>query len=270
MSSVCANVARVGELRIAYERRGDGPPLIMLPGYVGDGPGTFRFQLEALSDAFTVVAWDPPGSGLSSDPPQDFRLSDYADVLAGFVQALGYSKVHTLGLSFGAGLALEFYRRFPSMSSSLILVSGYAGWAGSLPSDEVEQRLEQVRGLADETPARFVEAVLPSMFSGSVPQRVADEFGATIAAFHPAGLRSMAEAFAEADLTDSLSSITIPSLLIYGDEDVRAPRAVREAMHDAIPGSQLVVLNGVGHVSTLEAPERVNEEVRSFLDRASL
>ena len=75
----------------------------MLPGYVGDGPGTFRFQLEALSDAFTVVAWDPPGSGRSSDPPQGFRLADYADVLAGFVQALGFSKVHTLGLSFGAG-----------------------------------------------------------------------------------------------------------------------------------------------------------------------
>lgn len=91
-----ANVARVGDLRIAYERRGDGPPLIMLPGYVGDGPGTFRFQLESLSDGFTVVAWDPPGSGLSSDPPQGFRLADYADVLAGFVQALGYSRVHTL------------------------------------------------------------------------------------------------------------------------------------------------------------------------------
>lgn len=264
---MCANVARVGDLRIAYERRGDGPPLIMLPGYVGDGPGTFRFQLETLSDAFTVVAWDPPGSGLSSDPPQDFGLADYADVLAGFVQALGYSRVHTLGLSFGAGLALEFYRRFPSVSASLILLSGYAGWAGSLPPDEVERRVEQVRRLADETPPRFVEAVLPSMFSGTVPQHVADEFGVSIASFHPAGLRSMTEAFAEADLTDSLSSITIPTLLIYGDGDVRAPRAVREALHDAIPGSQLVVLSGVGHVSTLEAPERVNEEVRSFLDR---
>lgn len=149
-------------------------------------------------------------------------------------------------------------------------MSGYAGWAGSLPSDEVEQRLEQVRGLADETPTRFVEAVLPSMFSGSVPQRVADGFGASIEGFHPAGLRSMAEAFAEADLTDSLSSIAIPTLLIYGDEDVRAPKAVREAMHNGIPGSQLVVLNGVGHVSTLEAPDQVNEEVRSFLGRAPI
>ena len=64
--------------------------------------------------------------------------------------------------------------------------------------------------------------------------------------------------------------IMLPTLLIYGDEDVRAPRAVREALHDAIPGSQLVMLSGVGHVSTLEAPERVNEEVRSFLDRVPI
>ena len=51
---------------------------------------------------------------------------------------------------------------------------------------------------------------------------------------------------------------------------MRAPRAVSEALHDAIPGSQLVMLDGVGHVSTLEAPDRVNEEVRSFLDRVPI
>jgi pimeloyl-ACP methyl ester carboxylesterase len=112
--------------------------------------------------------------------------------------------------------------------------------------------------------------VLPSLFSGTVPQHVADGFGASIAGFHPAGLRSMAEAFAEADVTDSLSSISIPTLPRYGGEDVRDPGAVREAIHDAIPGSQLVVLDGVGHVGTLEAPERINEEIRSFLDRVPI
>ena len=123
--------------------------------------------------------------------------------------------------------------------------------------------------MADETPARFVEAVLPSMFSGTVPQHVADGFGASIAGFHPAGLRSMAEGSLK-PTSRTASRASIPTLLLYGGEDVRAPRAVREAIHDAIPGSRLVVLDGVGHVGTLEAPERMDEEDPVLLDRVPI
>lgn len=59
-------------LRIAYERAGVGPVLVFLHGYVGDGPTTWRRQIEGLCDEFTVVAWDAPGAGQSSDPPEGF------------------------------------------------------------------------------------------------------------------------------------------------------------------------------------------------------
>ncbi|HXV57366.1 MAG TPA: alpha/beta fold hydrolase [Gaiellaceae bacterium] len=74
----------VDGLRIAYERAGEGPPVVFLHGYVGDGLRTWRRQLEALSDEHTVVAWDAPGAGGSSNPPGTFGLGGYADVLAGF------------------------------------------------------------------------------------------------------------------------------------------------------------------------------------------
>lgn len=77
---------------------------------VGDGRGTWPQQIDALSDEFTLVAWDGPGSGRSSDPPESFRLSDYADCLAGLVNALGLARTHVAGLSFGGALALELYR----------------------------------------------------------------------------------------------------------------------------------------------------------------
>jgi pimeloyl-ACP methyl ester carboxylesterase len=64
----------VDGIRVAYERVGEGPPLVLLHGYVGDGPTTWRRQLEELSDEFTVVAWDAPGAGQSSDPPEDFGM----------------------------------------------------------------------------------------------------------------------------------------------------------------------------------------------------
>ena len=72
----------VDGLRIAYERAGAGPPLVLLHGYVGDGPTTWRRQLEGLCDQFTVVAWDAPGAGGSSDPPESFGMAGYADCLA--------------------------------------------------------------------------------------------------------------------------------------------------------------------------------------------
>src|SRR5829696_4219114 len=103
----------VDGLRIAYQRAGAGPPLILLHGYVGDGPTTWRRQLDGLCDQFTVLAWDAPGAGGSADPSEGFGLAGYADCLAGFLQRLGLEQPHVAGLSFGGILALELYRRHP-------------------------------------------------------------------------------------------------------------------------------------------------------------
>lgn len=256
----------VDGLQIAYERVGDGPPLVLLHGYVGDGRTTWRRQIEGLSDEFTVVAWDAPGAGRSSDPPESFGMADYADCLAGFVQGLGLSqRPHVVGLSFGGALALEFYRRHPEIPRTLVLASAYAGWKGSLPAPVAEQRLRQALELANLRPADLVGALLPTMFSESTPVEVVDEFRATMLEFHPAGFRAMARASAE-DLSDVLPNIDVPTLLVYGDKDVRAPLSVAKALHAAIPGSTLVVLPGAGHACNVEAPEKFNSEVRKFLN----
>jgi pimeloyl-ACP methyl ester carboxylesterase len=256
----------VGGLRIAYERAGTGPPLVLLHGYVGDGPTTWSRQIEGLSDAFTVVAWDAPGAGESSDPPETFRLPDFADCLAGFVQALGLRLPNVVGLSFGGGLALELYRRHPAIPKTFVLAGAYAGWTGSLPPDVVEQRLTQALALADLPADRLVDAVIPTLFSSSAPAELVEGFAASMSGFHPVGLRTMSRSFAEADLRDVLPHISVPTLLLYGDQDVRAPLHVAEAMHAAIPSSRLVVLPGVGHVSSVEAAGRFNAEVRAFVE----
>ena len=95
----------VDGLRIAYRRTGTGPALLLVHGGLGDSRD-WRRQLEGLGDEFTVVAWDAPGCGGSDDPPETFRLPDYADCLAGFAAALGIGRPHVCGLSFGGGLAL--------------------------------------------------------------------------------------------------------------------------------------------------------------------
>lgn len=254
----------VDGLRIAYQRAGAGPPLVLLHGYVGDGPATWRPQLEGLCDEFTVVAWDAPGAGGSADPPASFGMAGYADCLAGFIDRLGLEKPHLAGLSFGGALALELYRRHPGIPATLILASAYAGWGGSLPADVAEQRLEQALGLAELSPEELVGTLLPTMFSETTPPEAVDAFGASMLGFHPAGFRAMARASAE-DLREVLPHINVPTLLIYGDRDVRAPLTVAEDLHAAISGSTLVVLPDTGHACNLEASEAFNRAVRSFL-----
>src|SRR5215216_60262 len=118
----------VDGVQIAYERAGEGAPLVLLHGYVGDGRATWQGQIDGLSDEFTVIAWDAPGAGRSSDPPEAFGLAGYADCLAGFIGRLGLETAHVAGLSFGGILALELYRRHSATPRTLTLASAYAGW----------------------------------------------------------------------------------------------------------------------------------------------
>lgn len=259
-----AEAIEVDRLRIAYERAGDGPSLVLLHGYVGDGPTAWRPQIEELSDQFTVVAWDAPGAGRSSDPPESFGMADYADCLAGLIEQLGLERPHVAGLSFGGALAIELCHRHPSIPRTLVLVSAYAGWAGSLPADVAEERLRQALALADLPPEELVEALLPTMFSTATPSEAVDDLRRAMLAFHPAGLRAMARASAE-DLSDALPQIRVPALLVYGDRDVRAPLAVAEKLDAALADSRLVVLRGAGHLCNVEAPREFNRSIRSFL-----
>jgi pimeloyl-ACP methyl ester carboxylesterase len=252
-------------LRIAYERAGAGPPLVLLHGYVGDGPTLWRRQLDELCDQFTLVVWDAPGAGGSADPPESFGMAGYADCLAGFIGRLGLERPHVGGLSFGGALALALSGRHPTIPATLILASAYAGWGGSLPAEVAEQRLHQALGLSELSPEELVATLLPTMFSQSVPAETVEASRASMLEFHPAGLRAMARASAE-NLHGVLPHIKVPTLLVYGDQDVRASLAVAEDLQAAIPGSTLHVLPGVGHACNIEAPEEFNRVVRAFLE----
>ena len=256
----------VNGLRVAYQQAGAGPPLILVHGAVCDSR-VWQPQLDGLANEFAVLAWDAPGCGQSEDPPESFRLPEYSDVLAGLVAALGLEPAHVLGHSFGGALALELVRRHPGAVATLTLIGGYAGWAGSLPADEVNRRLAFALDAADRLPGGFEPTSMPGLFSENMSAEAASALAIVMSESRPIAMRAMALALAEADLRESLPSISVPTLLIYGDADERAPLTVAEDLHRRIPTSNLVVLPGLGHECCLEDPERVNAEVRGFLAR---
>ncbi|MEX1102345.1 MAG: alpha/beta hydrolase [Actinomycetota bacterium] len=253
-------------LTITYERSGSGPLVVLLHGGLSDHR-EWRRQLDGLSDAFTVVAWDAPGCGGSSDPPVSFRMSDYADVLAGFVATLDLGRPSVVGLSWGSTLALELYRRHPTVLTSLVLTAAYAGWAGSLPPEVVAERIQGVRRGLELPPEEWVREWIPTLFTDRAPDAMVEEAVAMMCDFHPGGVKPMLEALADADLRGMLGSIDVPTLLLYGEEDVRSPLTVAEELHRGIRGSELVVLPEVGHQCNIEAADRFNTAVRGFLTR---
>jgi pimeloyl-ACP methyl ester carboxylesterase len=257
---------RVGDLSIAFEQLGEGAPLLLLHGGVSDRR-EWRRQLDGLSDAFTVVAWDAPGCGRSSDPPDHFLLPDYTDCLAGFIAALGLDRPHVAGLSFGGTLALELYRRHPDVPRTLVLASAYTGWAGSLPPEEVAERLGAVTRDSHLPRMEFAAVWLPTLLTESAPAELIEELRGIIADFHPHGARTMAQAMATADLRGVLPRIDVPTLLIYGEADVRSPRAVAQELHARIPASVLLVLPQIGHQLNMEAADRFNAALREFLSQ---
>jgi pimeloyl-ACP methyl ester carboxylesterase len=263
-----AHAAELSDGRVAFELSGAGPPLVLLHGAMGDRR-EWLLQLDALAEDFTVLAWDAPGCGDSFDPPPDYGLAGYADCLAELVAELGLERPHVLGLSFGSGLALELFRRHPQLPRSLVLASAYAGWAGSLGRDAAEARRAALLRDAERPPEEVARDFSATLFVESVPAALVDEAVAQMSSFHPAGLRAMVNAFADADLREVLPRIDVPTLLVYGDADQRSPLNVAEDVHACIPGSRLVVIPGPGHAVNLEAPERFNEVVRAFLTAAA-
>ena len=249
-------------LEIAYDRVGQGPPLVFVHGAAEDGR-VWRPQLAALADEFTVVAWDEPGAGRSSDVPADFSLADYASSLAAVIEAVGLGSAHVAGLSWGSTVVQELYRRHPGLVSTLILLGAYAGWKGSLPADEVAARVEGARQML-AAPAEAFDPTLPGLFAGEPPAEFVPLLEEIAADVRPESLKTQLFLMAEADQRDLLPRIAVPTLLIWGELDARSPLSVARQFEETVPETELVVIPGAGHVSHLERPEQVNDAVRKF------
>jgi pimeloyl-ACP methyl ester carboxylesterase len=249
-------------LEIAYERVGVGPPLVFVHGAAGDGR-MWQPQLDALADEFTVVAWDEPGAGRSSDVPADFGVADYANSLATLIEALALGPAHVAGLSWGGTVAQELYREHPGLVATLILADSYAGWKGSLREEEVRARIAGALEML-AAPAEEFDPTLPGLFAGDPPAEFVPLLRDIASAVRPESLRRQLALMAETDQCDLLPRIAVPTLLIWGELDARSPVSVARQLEQAIPDTELVVIPGCGHVSNLEQPDRFSQAVREF------
>ncbi len=234
---------------VAYERTGNGPPLVLVHGAVEDHR-TWQFQVPDLARVATVVAWDEPGCGASDDPADDVDLSDLAHALAAVVETVGPADV--LGFSWGGTVVLELWRCRPDLVRSLVLADTYAGWRGSLSAAEIERRVADV----GDVPDVFADEPSPKA------RALLDDMAADV---RPATIDRNVALMAAADLSDVLPTITVPTLLLWGEQDARSTLRVAHQFEQAIPGSRLELLAGAGHAANLERPEAFTAAVRAWI-----
>jgi pimeloyl-ACP methyl ester carboxylesterase len=255
--------AEVNGYSVAYQDSGEGLPLVLLYGFLCDSR-CWRAQLEDLSDRFRVVAWDVPGAGSSSDPPDPFTITDWAHCLAQFLVVIGIERAQVIGLSWGGVLAQEFYSLYPGRVLGLVLADTYAGWKGSLPEEACDKRLQRCFRESSLPPDEFVALWVHEFFTEGTSPELKEEMSEVVSDFHPLGFRLMAKSLYDTDTTDRLTKIGVPTLVLWGDDDRRSPINIAEQLRDAIPNAELAVIAKAGHVSNMEQPEEFNAQVRRF------
>ena len=241
----------------------DLPPVLLLHG-IGANSLHWRYQLAGLADRFRLIAWNAPGYLLSDDLRAETpSCGDYADALDDLLSALGINGFDIVANSFGTRVAQCFaYHR-----------SGRIGRAVFTGTSITQGASAEERARSVEARARMIErggygfgdraaALLGSAATADTLALVQQ----TLRATNPAGFMQAARFIAEAEMPPLAAGLTMPLLMVQGEEDRVAPGATNaERLAAALPDARLVMLAGCGHLPEVEFPSRVNDLIAAHL-----
>lgn len=228
------------------------PSLLMIHGAGGRGE-VYQPQLSGLAGQMNLAALDLPGHGATPGPGQD-TIAGYADWLEGFLAA-GPLRPVLLGHSMGGAIALTLGLRRPELVRGLILIGSGA---------RLKVMPAILEGLGKDF-AGTVRMIVPFAYGPQAePQMIAqgiEQMGAT----EPAVLLGDFMACDRFDLMDHLADIRLPTLVLVGDQDQMTPVKYAQHLAGAIPGAELQVIPGAGHMLYLEKPRQANQAVAGFM-----
>jgi pimeloyl-ACP methyl ester carboxylesterase len=247
---------------IEYEVHGDGPPLLLIPG-MGFGRWGWFKQVPALSRRFRVITFDPQSP---RDP--EHGVAELARAAAALLDRLGVDRAHVLGASLGGFVAQELALARPDLVERLVLVSTSRGGRGG---ERMSYRaLAAMFGLGSFSPEGAARRGLKVATSASYRAEHPEEFDRIVRArlaFSPSlsSYLRQAKAGANFDASRRVQYIGAPTLVIHGSADRYVPVSNAYALARAVPGAELSVLDGAGHLVFIERAEELNAEVASFL-----
>ncbi|WP_243074364.1 alpha/beta fold hydrolase [Microbacterium sp. SS28] len=238
----------VGGVRIAYRRRGSGPPLLLFHGAWEDSR-VWAGELERLSPQVDVVAWDAPGCGNSDDVPRGWANTDWADAASGFIAALGLTTPAVAGFSFGSMLALLLAREHPGSVGRLVLIGASAGWGGSLDADRLAQRIASTRFTMEHPLDEWADELIDTMLAADASPERRSHLRSLVDDWRPATMAAVLDVMLQ-DLRPGLRTIRTPTVVVRGTADARSPRSASLELCELLPHARFEEISGAGHDCT--------------------
>ena len=248
---------------VSYRIEGEGPPLYMVHG-IGSRAVTWDSIIPALRDQFTCVSFDLRGHGKSPVPPVPYTLEQLVEDLEALRARLGHEKIHIIGHSLGGMIGPAYAHAHPHRTLSVGLLSTAAG-----RTEEDRAKLQGVIAAMEE------KGIIPVL--GTLLERwYTDDFIAARPDLIEARLKqvkdtpdevflSVFHVYAETEMAPWIHEVACPCLVLTGEQDGACSPRHNRFMADALPCSELVILDNIKHSILIEGPDRVAPYVREFL-----
>ena len=252
---------QAGDVRIAFERTGHGPALVLMHGAEASRQ-MFAALVPHLAPHFTVIAYDQRDCGDTEGPEQPVTLADLAHDAHRFIKALGFKRAHVFGSSFGGRVAQALALLAPQAVDRLVLGSTWP-----LPRSYEELcpdagRLAQLRRGLPGTAEELATFFFPEAFLQQRP-----ELRRVFANVRSQSARSERRAATvQTALDQGVADIIAPTLVLAGELDRVVPASVTLAMAHRIRGADAVLLPAIGHVTAMQAPEVLAKHIVRFLN----
>lgn len=256
---------QAGEVRIAYDREGEGPPLVLMHGAEATRQ-MFAALVPYLVDHFTVISYDQRDCGETEAPEHASTLSDLANDAQLLIAALGFKRAHVFGSSFGGRVAQALALMHPRVVDHLVLGST---WPLPRPYEELcpdARRLAELRSGLPGTAEELATWFFPESFLKQRP-----ELRGIFSNARPASARSARRgATVQTAIEAGVADIVAPTLVLAGELDRVVPPSVTLAMAARIRTADAVLLPGIGHVTAMQAPEVLARHIIAFLNPAGV
>jgi proline iminopeptidase len=271
------NVTLSDGVSLFVEELGDGPPLIVLHGGPGLDHSMFRPYLDPLADEFRLLYVDERGQGRSERvDPSTLSLDVFAHDVDLLAEALELERFALLGHSFGAIITTK--HAIELGTAAAYVISGGGDSSANLMADveasldalgdagtPIAESWEQERAVqSQEELMDLIRVQMPFHFAGEPPPGYGEDMIGS-----PDVLRHFADVgYGDFDFAPDLGRVSVPTLVIVGERDRTTTTRAARVLHEGFPGSTLVVVPEVGHMSFVESPEAYLGAVRAFLREA--
>ncbi len=252
------------EVAINYAVQGAGEPLLLIPG-LGGGIQQMAGLSQALAPRYRVITVDPRGAGGSGKPDLPYDGAELAADMAAVLDHAGCASAHVAGISFGGMIAQQLALLRPHAVRSLLLASSYAApdaWSGRMWA--VRQLLLDRLTLADHFKLAMLFLFSPRVFREQPEALARVEAAFAAAPPDPVGYRRQLDYCATHDTRARLGSLTQPTLVVQGAEDILATPFQGRDLAATIPGARYREIPAAAHLFMLADPAGFAELARRF------